>query len=56
MTVHLQSEEELKAHLEDQIAFLRASADAYDSGFEGETRRIAVAIPVLMHDTRQSTS
>jgi hypothetical protein len=56
MTVHQQSEEELKAHLEDQISFLRASADAYDSGFEGEAKRIAVAIRVLMHDTRQSTS
>lgn len=56
MTVHQQSEEELKAHLEEQISFLRASADAYDSGFEGEAKRIAVAIRVLMHDTRNSTS
>ena len=56
MTAHQQSEEELKAHLEEQISFLIASANSYDSGFEGEAKRIAVAIRVLMHDTRLSTS
>ena len=56
MTVHQQSEEELKAHLEEQVYFLRASADSYDAGFEGEAKRIAVAIRVLLHDTRQSKS
>ncbi|WDI93605.1 YecA family protein [Xanthomonas campestris] len=56
MTDHQQSEEELKAHLEEQISFLKASADSYDSGFEGEAKRIAVALRVLLHDTRSSAS
>lgn len=56
MTDHQQSEKELKAHLDEQISFLEVSANAYDSGFEGEAKRLAVALRVLLHDTRKSTS
>lgn len=56
MTDHSQSLQELEAHLAEQLQFLRASADAYDSGFEGEAKRIAVSIRVLVHDTRRSKS
>lgn len=35
---------------------MRASADAYDAGFDGEAKRIAVSIRVLVHDTGRSKS
>lgn len=56
MTDHSQSTEELEAHLTEHLQFLRASAEAYDSGFEGEAKRIAVSIRVLVHDTGRSKS
>lgn len=56
MANHQQSEEELRDHLDEQISFLEASADAYDSGFEGEAKRISVALRVPLHDTRTSAS
>ena len=56
MTGHQQSTIELKAHLEDHLNFLRASGDAFDAGFDGEAKRIAVSIRVLVHDTRRSKS
>jgi hypothetical protein len=60
MTDHVQSVEELEFHLQDQLRFLQASADAFDGGFEGgfegEAKRIAVSIRVLVHDTQNSKS
>jgi len=56
MTNHSQSTEELDAHLGEHLQFLRASADAYDAGFDGEAKRIAVSIRVLVHDTGRSKS
>ena len=56
MADHSQTEDELHKHLKDHIAFLSASADAFDSGFEAEAKRIAVSIRVLVHDTKRSTS
>jgi hypothetical protein len=38
------------------LGFLQASADAYDGGFYGEAKRIAVSIRVLVHDTKHSKS
>lgn len=35
---------------------MRVSADAYDRGFNGEAKRLAVCIRVLLHDTNQSVS
>src|SRR5712692_2760968 len=40
----ISSEDELEQHLRDQIAFIRASAKAFDSGHEAEAKRLAVAI------------
>ena len=56
MGKYQQTSEELLAHLWDQIKFLVASSKSYDQGFEGEAKRLAVAIRVLMHDTTQSNA
>jgi hypothetical protein len=51
-----QTEGELINHLKEQIAFMFTSAESYDHGFEGEGRRLAVIIRILVHDTSQSKS
>jgi len=51
-----QSQDDLKKHLDEQLHFLRASADSYDAGYEAEAKRLAVIIRVLLHDTAKSTS
>jgi hypothetical protein len=48
--------EELCEQLREQYGFLRRSADAYDSGFEGEAARLAVTLRVLLHDGGSSRS
>jgi hypothetical protein len=53
---YLQSEAQLVQHLRDHIGFLQTSADAYDGGVEGEAKRLAVSIRVLVHDTHVSKS
>jgi hypothetical protein len=40
----------------EQIEFLQASSGAYDSGNEGEAKRLAATIRVLLHDTGKSVS
>lgn len=50
------SKEELLDYLREQIRFLVSSANSYDRGFEGEAKRLAVVIRVLVHDTSNSTS
>ncbi len=45
-----QSQQELEDHLKEQVAFLEASADSYDRGFQGEAKRLAVTIRILVHD------
>ncbi len=42
--------------LKEQIAFLKASCQSFDSGFGGESKRIATTVRVLVHDTAQSQS
>ena len=56
MTKYVQTRDELLDHLQDQIAFMIQSASSYDNGFEGEAKRLATAIRILVHDTPQSTS
>lgn len=56
MAQYIQTQDELLAHLREQIAFMNKSAVSYDNGFEGEGKRLAVIIRVLVHDTSQSTS
>lgn len=44
----------LAEHLSDQLGFLEASCDAFDLGSEGEAKRIALTIRVLIHNTDNS--
>jgi len=48
--------EVLMGHLEEQLEFIKNSCSSYDSGFEGEIKRLAVTVRVLVHDTKSSTS
>lgn len=50
------SREELEKHLSEQLQFIEASAAAYDAGFEGEAKRLAVSIRILCHNTQLSKS
>ncbi|MEX2489566.1 MAG: SEC-C metal-binding domain-containing protein [Pseudomonadales bacterium] len=50
------SDHDLRVHLQEQLAFLEASADAFDQGFEGEIKRLAISVRVLVHDTPRSKS
>ncbi len=49
-----QTRVELEAHLEEQLQFLEASAASYDAGFDGEAKRLAVTLRVLLHHFRSS--
>ncbi len=51
-----QSEEELQQHLVDTLQALELSTRAFDEGYEGEAKRLAAAIRVLVHDTGSSKS
>jgi hypothetical protein len=51
-----QSADDLQAHLADHIQFLIDSSDAFDAGREGEAKRIAVSLRVLLHDSGTSHS
>ena len=44
------------AHLARQLAFLKRSCEAYDSGATDEAVRIATIVRVLVHNTKESTS
>jgi hypothetical protein len=50
------SRAELEAHLQEQMEFLERSCGAFDEGFDGEAKRIAVTIRVLLHDNKNSKS
>jgi hypothetical protein len=56
MSKYYQSSDELLTHLRDQINFMIASAISFDNGFEGEAKRLAVAIRILVHDTSRSSA
>jgi len=51
-----QTKEELKKHLEEQIRFLKKSAEDFDKGNKAESKRIAHTIRLLLHDTSSSKS
>ncbi len=51
-----QSKEELQQHLWHTIQAIELSAHAFDGGFDGEAKRLAAAIRVLVHDTGSSNS
>jgi SEC-C motif len=42
--------------LGEQLEFLKLSCASFDNGFEGEIKRLAVSVRVLVHDTGASTS
>src|SRR5262245_2480444 len=48
--------DELTAHLAEQLAFLEASADSFDRGFEAEAKRMAATLRILLHDQGNSKS
>jgi len=48
--------QDLEDLLSEQFAFLEASAESFDKGFEGEAKRLALAIRILLHDTSTSQS
>jgi hypothetical protein len=56
MSKYAINKDELVNHLKDQINFLIASSISYDNGFEGESKRLATVIRVLVHDTTQSSA
>jgi len=51
-----QSSKELEQHLKDTIQALELSSHAFDKGLDGEAKRCAAAIRVLVHDTSSSKS
>jgi hypothetical protein len=51
-----QSRQDLIAALREQLAFLEASGESFDAGNEGEAKRLAVVLRVLLHDTANSHS
>jgi hypothetical protein len=50
------TQQDLKNHLQEQIEFLKISADSFDGGFDGEAKRLAVTLRVLFHETSRSKS
>ncbi len=56
MTKYIKPESEILEQLREQINFMKRSASSYDSGFEDEAKRLAVAIRIIVHDTNVSTS
>lgn len=51
-----QTKTDLDRHLREQVRFLERSADAFDSGDESESKRLATHIRLLVHDTSNSHS
>jgi hypothetical protein len=51
-----QSREDLELHLKETVEALQLSSAAFDEGFEGEAKRLAISIRVLVHDTDSSKS
>lgn len=51
-----QSRAELEESLEEQLRFIEKSAQLYDVGDHAEVKRIATALRVLFHETRNSKS
>lgn len=51
-----QKQSELKNHLREQVGFMLVSIDGFHEGRVPEAKRMAVAIRLLVHDTRSSRS
>lgn len=50
------TQDELRQKLDQQLSFLKRSADAFDSGHEEEALRLAATVRVLVRDTNLSKS
>ena len=50
------TQDDLDLLLGEQLEFLKLSCASYDNGFEGEIKRLAVSVRVLVHDTTKSES
>lgn len=50
-----QTPAELHEHYNDQLQFLLQSAESFDRGFDGEAKRIALALRILLHDQGKNT-
>jgi hypothetical protein len=50
------SKDEFEKLLDEQLDFIEASARAFDDGYSGEIKRLAVSVRVLVHDTKMSMS
>ncbi len=46
----------LEKLLQEQIQFICRSSKSFDEGFDGEAKRLAVNVRVLLHDTKNSHS
>jgi hypothetical protein len=51
-----QSQEDLNRHFQEQLGFLERSAEAFDTGYPDEAKRLALTIRLLVHDTPNSRS
>lgn len=51
-----QSNDDLKKYLKENYSFICRSCEAYDNGYPEESKRLAVAIRTLVHDTQNSES
>jgi hypothetical protein len=56
MTRVAQSKAELRSHLREQFEFIRKSCSEYDNGHTAEAKRIAAALRLMLHDTKNSHS
>jgi hypothetical protein len=56
MSKYVVNKNKLINHLKEQINFLVFSAISYDNGFEGEAKRLAAAIRILVHDTNSCSA
>jgi hypothetical protein len=52
---HQRSRDELVEELKDQVGFLERSAESFDAGYEGEAKRLAATLRVLLHDHGKSS-
>ncbi|MBE0559912.1 MAG: hypothetical protein IH622_03640 [Ochrobactrum anthropi] len=48
--------DQLIAHRDEHLQFIRSSSNSFDQGAVGEAKRIAVSLRVLLHETPQSHS
>jgi hypothetical protein len=56
MSKYVVKKDELITHLKEQIQFLVSSAISYDNGSEGEAKRSATTIRVLVYDSTHSSA